>query len=137
MAMSQKNYEAVAAAFKREVVLIATLREGSEIRKSATFSVENLIASMVAVFATDNVKFKEDVFRRACGQVKDAEFDIWRIPVSEPQRVRSIYDNSKVVCKKCGSEEFFPMGRSLDYENWKCVSCGTECCTLTETGASR
>lgn len=135
--MSKKNYEAIAAAFKREVLQIATLQEGSLIRKSATYSVENLIGSMVAVFSTDSSKFNEDTFRRACGMVKDAEFDIWRIPVSEPQRVYSVYDNSKVTCKQCGQDQFFPMGRSSDYHYWKCIECGTECCTLTETGASR
>ena len=42
-------------------------------------------------------------------------------------------DNENV----CGSPWFYEVGRSLDYDNWQCASCGREMHTLTETGMSR
>ena len=50
--------------------------------------------------------------------------------------VRSPWDNSVVPCKKCGVTSFYPMGRSLDLEDWECTQCGTVAHTMTEAGMS-
>ena len=50
--------------------------------------------------------------------------------------VRSPWDMSVVCCKRCGCDLFYPMGRSLDLEDWECTLCATVAHTMTETGMS-
>jgi hypothetical protein len=136
--MSKKDYEWVAATIKEEVVLVAMLTPGSEMRRSASESLQNVATKLSKKFAAANTRFDEHRFMRACGFTYDPDLDgEWFVPVSKKQKVTSIYDGSKVTCRECGNDEFFSVGRSLDYNNWKCSECGAECCTLTETGASR
>lgn len=46
--------------------------------------------------------------------------------------------NEFITCRRpgCGSQMFYTVDRSLDYENHICAVCGETAHTLTETGAS-
>lgn len=134
--MSKKDCEQVAAVVGVEVRNVAILKVGSEIRRSAQESVQNIAVGLANTFAANNQRFDRARFLRACGLVEDRDFG-WKVPVTLAQHVRHIYDNSPIVCKGCGHDKFYSMGRSLDYNNWQCASCGNQSSTLTETGASR
>lgn len=72
--------------------------------------------------------------------VRRRELDIAHIWAEQPMvPSRQFHANdyrTPITCRGCGSDMFYNVDRSLDYENHICAGCGAEAHTLTETGAS-
>jgi hypothetical protein len=64
--MSRKHYRKIAATFAAEVTMIRHLSD-SDAKRSAAYSVRNLILSLADVLRADNDRFRRDAFYEACG----------------------------------------------------------------------
>jgi hypothetical protein len=121
-----------------EDIFSATRNESATVVLKRGWKIEARYAIVEDVF-TEKKHIKSTVRTLNSKGVEQSKFFIVsRLPV-EPVEVRSIWDNSIVVCRNngCVSTSFYDMGRSLDHYNWECAACGKDCMTLTETGMSR
>ena len=66
MPASQKDYEKIASIFSAEVAMVASL-SNSDIKKSAQYSLRNVVLSMADHFAQTNPRFNREKFYTACG----------------------------------------------------------------------